>query len=103
MPYVFAWAWLLVLFLKPFLDLGLVAAGLPIGAPVAAVLVCVGLALLVWLVPYRQLGLPLLPALLYPITMLVMGGVALRSLWLGLRGRLTWKDRAIGRPRLRLF
>ncbi len=103
MPYVFAWAWLLVLFLKPFLDLGLVAAGLPIGAPVAAVLACVGLALLVWLVPYRQLGLPLLPALLYPITMLVMGGVALRSLWLGLRGRLVWKDRAIGRPRLRLF
>lgn len=102
-PYVFAWVWLLVLFLKPFLDLGLYAAGLTIGVPVAAVLGCIGLALLVWLVPYRQLGLPLLPALLYPITMLVMGAVALRSLWLGLRGRLTWKDRAVGRPRLRLF
>ena len=102
-PYVFAWAWLLVLFLKPFLDLGLYAAGLPIGVPLVAVFGCIGLALLVWLIPFYQLKLPLMPALLYPITMLVMGGVALRSLWLGLRGRLTWKDRAIGRPRLRLF
>ncbi|MBP6016524.1 MAG: glycosyltransferase [Candidatus Promineofilum sp.] len=102
-PYVLAWTWLLVLFLKPFLDLALYGAGLPIDVPVAAVLVCIGLSLLVWLAPYFQLKAPLVPALLYPITMLVMGSVAWRSLWLGLRGRLMWKDRAIGRPRLRLF
>lgn len=102
-PYLFAWGWLLVLFLKPWLDLGLVALGVPIGVPLAAVLCCIGLALVVWVIPFHQLGLPLWPATLYPVTMGVMEAVALRSLWLGLRGRLTWKDRAIARPRLRLF
>lgn len=102
-PYLFAWLWLLVMFLKPFLDLGLYALGQPIGVPVAAVLACSGLALVLWLFVYRRLELPVWLAPLYPITMVVMEFVALRSLWLGLRGRLIWKDRAIGRPRLRLF
>lgn len=102
-PYLFAWGWLLVLFLKPFVDLGLYALDLPLGVPVEYVLAAIGLALSLWLVPYQQLGMPLWPAFLYPVTMLVMEVVALRSLWLGLSGRLTWKDRAIVRPRLRLF
>lgn len=102
-PYVFAWAWLLVMFLKPFIDLGLYALGEPLGVPPAAVLTCIGLALMLWVIPYHQLGLPVWLAPLYPVTMLIMEFVALRSLWLGLRGRLTWKDRAIVRPRLRLF
>lgn len=102
-PYLFAWGWLLVLFLKPFVDLGLYALDVPLGVPVAYVLAAIGLALALWLVPYHQLGMPLWGAFLYPVTMLVMEAVALRSLWLGLSGRLTWKDRAIVRPRLRLF
>lgn len=102
-PYVFAWAWLLVMFLKPFIDLGLSALGEPLDVPLIAVLACIGLALLLWAIPYHQLGLPVWLAPLYPVTMLIMEFVALRSLWLGLRGRLTWKDRAVVRPRLRLF
>ena len=102
-PYVFAWAWLLVMFLAPFLALGRHALGQPVDAPVAAILVCIGLALGLWLFVYRQLGLPLRLAPLYPFPMLVMVGVAWRSLWLGLRGRLEWKGRGMGGVRVRLF
>ena len=102
-PYVFAWAWLLVLFLKPWFDVGLYALGRPIGVPLPAVLACIGLAFLVWLIPYRQLGVPDCLALPYPLVVVLLGGIALRSLWLGLRGRLVWKERAVGRPRVRMF
>lgn len=103
LPYLFAWAWLLVLFLTPWVDLAFRAAGQPLGAPLGVVAACIGLALALWLFVYRQLALPLWPALLYPVTVLLMGGVALRALWLGLRGRLTWKGRGLGRRRVRVF
>jgi chlorobactene glucosyltransferase len=103
LPYIFAWIWLLVMFLKPYLDLGLYVLNQPLGVPIVAVLVCVGLALSLWVFVYIQLGLPAWLALPYPIAVIIMEFVALRSLWLGLRGRITWKDRAIARPRLRLF
>jgi hypothetical protein len=103
LPFLFAWGWLLALFLKPYLDLALYALGQPFGVPLAAVLACIGLALVLWLFVYRQLGLPFVPALVYPLTVLIMVGVALRSLWLTLNGRMNWKGREIVRPRLRLF
>ncbi len=100
-PYVFAWLWLLIMFLRPLADLGLYALGFPRAVPLAAILVCVGLALVLWLVPYRLLRLPLWPAALYPATLLVMEVVAFRSLWLSLLGGLTWKGRSLVSPRLR--
>lgn len=102
-PYLFAWGWLLVMFLVPFVALGRHALDQPVDAPVAAVLVCIGLGLGLWLFVYRQLGLPLGTALLYPISTAMMQLVALRSLWLGLRGRLVWKGRGMGRVKVRLF
>jgi hypothetical protein len=69
----------------------------------ALVAACIGLALALWLFVYRRLALPLWPALLYPVTMSLIGGVALRALWLGLRGRLVWKGRGLGRRRVRVF
>jgi chlorobactene glucosyltransferase len=102
-PFLFAWAWLLALFFKPFLDLALYAAGRPLGVPLVAVLTCVALALVLWLFVYRQLKVPMWPAALYPATLIIMELVALRSLWLGVSGRLTWKDRALIRPRLKVF
>jgi len=100
-PYLFAWLWLMVVFLKPVCDLGVYALGLSLDVPLAAVLLCILLALVLWLVPYRQLGLPLRPAALYPVTVLVTEVVALRSLWLSLSGGLTWKGRSLLSPRLR--
>lgn len=102
-PYLFVWGWLLALFFKPFYDLALYAAGRPVGVPLVAVLACVALALVLWLFVYHQLKAPWWPAALYPATLIIMELVALRSLWLGISGRLTWKDRALIRPRLRLF
>ncbi len=101
-PFLFAWGWLLVLFWRPYVELGLHAFGQS-GAPLAAVLTCIGLALVLWLFVYHQLGLPLTPVLVYPVTVLAMAGIALRSLWLALSGRLVWKDRALIRPRLKWF
>jgi chlorobactene glucosyltransferase len=102
-PYVFAWVWLLILFLKPYLDLALYAARRPLGAPLVAVLACVSLALVLWLLVYHQLKAPLWPAVLYPATLSIMELVALRSLWLGVSGRLMWKERALIRPRVKWF
>jgi chlorobactene glucosyltransferase len=103
LPYLFAWLWLMVLFLKPVYDLLAYATGQPLDLPLAAVLSSIVLALAVWLLPYQRLRLPLWPAALYPITLLVMEAVALRSLWLSLAGRLSWKGRALSGPRLRWF
>jgi chlorobactene glucosyltransferase len=100
-PYLFAWLWLMVVFLKPVCDLGVYAMGLSLDVPLAAVLLCILLALVLWLVPYRQLGLPLRPAALYPVTVLVTEVVALRSLWISLSGGLTWKGRSLLSPRFR--
>ena len=102
-PFLFAWAWLLVMFLAPYIALGRYALGQPVDAPLAAILICIGLGLGLWLFVYRQLALPLWLAPFYPLTTSVMEVVALRSLWLGLRGRLVWKGRGMGRVRVRLF
>ena len=65
-------------------------------APGAAELIlCLGLALLVWLVPYLELAAPASLAYLYPLTILVVDIVAIKSLFICLRGRLTWKGRMI--------
>jgi chlorobactene glucosyltransferase len=103
LPYLFAWLWLLVMFLKPLVDLGAYGLGSPLDVPLAAVLVCIGLALVLWLFTYGQLRLPLWPAVLYPVSLLVMEVVALRSLWLSFRGGLTWKGRPLSSPRIRLW
>lgn len=102
-PFLFAWGWLLVMFVAPYVALGRYALGQPVDAPLAAVLACIGLGLGLWLFVYRQLGLPLWLALLYPMSTAIMQLVALRSLWLGLRGRLVWKGRGMGRVKVRLF
>jgi len=102
-PYLFGWLWLMVLFLTPVYDLGRYALDLELDVPLAAVLGCIALALALWLFTYRRLGLPLAPAALYPVTLLVMEVVAFRSMWLSLTGGLTWKGRALASPRARLW
>jgi len=100
-PYLFVWLWLLVLFATPLYGVAAYALGATLHPPLAALLACIGLALVLWIVPYRRLRLPLLPAALYPVTLFVMEGLAWRSLWLSLKGDLTWKGRALIRPRIK--
>jgi chlorobactene glucosyltransferase len=99
LPYIFVFIWLAVLFWEPWVVLGLYSLGLAPYVQPAALWVCLGLSLLLWLAPYRRLRFPLPLALLYPITVLVNEIVAFRSLSFSLSGRLVWKGRQLPRPR----
>ncbi len=101
LPYLFVFVWLAVLFyLPPGLLLGYAAGAVSQGSPLVWLL-CIALALLIWLLPYRQLRLPLYLAFLYPLTLFVNELVALRSLWASLRGTLSWKGRQFAPQRWR--
>lgn len=103
LPYLFAWGWLAVTFLKPLADLARYGLAGPPDTPLAAILGCIALALALWLIPYRLLRLPLWPAVLYPLSLIAMEAVAARSLWLSLVGGLHWKGRPLAGQRLRLW
>jgi len=103
LPYLFIWLWLLLAFIRPLGDLVTYARGAPLNVPLSGVLWCILAAEALWWFPYQQLRLPLGAALFYPATVLAMEAVAFRSLWWTLSGRLTWKGRALPRPRIRWF
>ena len=98
LPFLFVYLFLGYVFWHPlFLLVWKLFGGVP--APgTAELILCLGLALLVWLVPYLELGVPASLAYLYPLTILVVVIVALKSVYLGLRGRLNWKGRMIRLP-----
>jgi chlorobactene glucosyltransferase len=99
LPFLFVYLWLGFLFWQPLLLVGWMLLG---GAPspgAAELFLCLGLALLMWLIPYLELRAPVYLSFLYPLTILVIDVVALKSLLLGLCGRLTWKGRVIPMPK----
>jgi len=57
--------------------------------------ICIGLSVILWLLPYIYLGIPYGLALLYPVTILAIELVAFTSLRNSLIGNLSWKDRKI--------
>jgi len=99
LPYLIVWIWLTFVHLEPVVMLALHAA-LPTRVPADPALLAasVALALVTWLLAYVRLRLPLWPALLYPLTMLVFLAVAARAFVVTLRRRSTWKGRAVARP-----
>jgi chlorobactene glucosyltransferase len=99
LPFLFVYSWLLVMFWLPPVVLGLSLFGLAPQAQPAALAVCIGLSLLVWLLPFRFLGFDTRLALLYPLLLLAVEAVAVNSLLLSLTGKLKWKDRVLARPR----
>jgi chlorobactene glucosyltransferase len=101
LPYLFVFTWLAAMFLEPLIILALLASGHAPGARLIELLACIGLSLVVWLIPYLALRLPPGLALLYPLTILANEVVAFRSLRLSLSGRLTWKGRRLPRQRWR--
>ena len=101
LPYIFVWIWLVVMFWVPPVVLVASFLGLIPEAPAVPILVCMGLSLMVWLIPYQRLSLPWYLAALYPITVMAMEVVAFSSLWLTLTGQLTWKGRTLIRPHWR--
>jgi chlorobactene glucosyltransferase len=99
LPYLFVFAWLAVMFWEPLVILALRIAGFAPQARLIELLGCIGLSLLVWLIPYLAMRLPPGLGLLYPLTILANEAVAFRSLRLSLAGHLTWKGRRLPRPK----
>lgn len=99
LPFLFVFIWLAVMFLEPLIVLGMLIMGLTTQARASEIAVCIGISLLVWLVPYIELGIPIRLAFLYPITLLANEIVAFQSLRLSLAGRLSWKGRAVAQSR----
>jgi chlorobactene glucosyltransferase len=99
LPYLFVFTWLMVMFWEPLVLLVLFVLGLVPQIRIIELIISIGLACLLWWIPYCVLGLPARLVRLYPLTVLANSVVAFQSLVLSLTGRLTWKDRTLSRPR----
>ena len=97
LPFLFAFLWLLAMFWEPLVVLLVVSSRLASHSQPAAMVACLGLSLLLWLIHYVNIGIPFGLAFLYPFTILANVGVALRSCWYTLKGYTEWKGRRIAR------
>lgn len=103
LPFLFVFLWLFVMFWEPLVLAALMVAGRADQTQPAAVAAAIGLSLLVWLIPYLEMGVPFYLAFLYPFTILANISVAFRSLFYSLAGRTTWKGRVIRKPQWKWF
>jgi chlorobactene glucosyltransferase len=101
--YLFSFLWLAVMFWEPLVILALFVLGRAPHARGDQLAICIGFSVLLWLIPYWELGVPIYLAPLYPLTLLANEVVAFRSLYLSLAGRLIWKGRPLARPRWKWF
>lgn len=102
LPYLFVWLWLGLITWEPLLVAALVPIGLgstTFSLGPAAVAIAETLAL--WTLVLHRLRFDRRLALLYPISLLLFIGIALRSLVLTVSGKTTWKGRHLPRQRLR--
>jgi chlorobactene glucosyltransferase len=99
LPFLFAFIWLFVMFWEPLIVLALMISGLVTQAQPTAIVACLALSILLWLIPYSEMRIQFFLAFLYPLTILANIGVAYRSLVHSLRGHTTWKGRTIARTR----
>jgi chlorobactene glucosyltransferase len=97
LPFLFAFIWLAVMFWEPIIVLFGMLFGHALPARVLEPAICVGLAVLLWLIPYADMGLPAWLACLYPFTILANELIAFRSIWCSLGGQLSWKGRSLPR------
>jgi chlorobactene glucosyltransferase len=97
LPFLFVFIWLAVMFWEPLIVLILMTFGQLPQIQVNYLSVCLGLSLILWLLPYVYMGIPIGLAFLYPVTILAIEMVAFTSLKHSLRGSLLWKERKIPR------
>lgn len=103
LPYAFVFLWMAVMFWELLIVLGLMLLGQTPKAQANELAACIGISLLLWLVPYIELGIPFHLAFLYPVTLLTNEVVAFQSLRLSLAGHLTWKGRTLTHAHWRWF
>jgi chlorobactene glucosyltransferase len=99
LEFVFAYLWLGAMFLYPLFILIAKLFGLVPAASYFELVICIGLSILVWCIPYLELKLPLVLGLLYPITTIANEASAIQSLIFSMTGRLSWKGRQLPRPK----
>jgi chlorobactene glucosyltransferase len=102
-PYLFTFTWLAIMFIEPLIILILKVAGKAPLSQISSIMACLGLSLLLWLIPYLYLRVPAWLALFYPATVISNEIAAIRSLWTSLTGDLVWKGRKIQRPNWKWF
>lgn len=95
LPFSFIFLWLAVMFWEPLLILLFVLFGQTSNIQVSNLYICIGLSIILWLLPYIYLGIPYSLALVYPVSILAIELVAFTSLRNSLIGNLSWKDRKI--------
>jgi chlorobactene glucosyltransferase len=97
--FLFSYLWLAALFLEPWIILVSKLFGHVPSASYLELSTCIGLSVLLWCIAYQELGIPLPLSLIYPLTIFANVGAAIQSLLLSLTGRLSWKGRALPRPK----
>jgi len=95
LPFLFIFIWLAVMFWEPLIILIFMIFGQTPHIQAGYLYTCLGLSVILWLLPYIYMGIPYGLALLYPVTILAIEWVAFSSLRNSLIGNLSWKDRKI--------
>jgi hypothetical protein len=103
LPYLFAFAWLAVMFWEPLIILGLLFLRRAPEAQTSALVACAGLSFLLWLISFIDMRLPFGLASLYPLIILANELAAFESLRKSLFGGIVWKDREVPRSHWRWF
>ena len=103
LPYIFVYLYLFMLAWLPLVVILMKAIGAAPDALWPHLALCVGLAVLLWLLPFAEARIPLRLALLYPVLNAGSTLVAFRSLLMSLSGRLSWKGRPLDKKRWKWF
>jgi len=95
LPFLFICLWLAIMFWEPLIIVMLMLVGQIPHIQASNLSICIGLSILLWLLPYIYMGIPYGLALLYPVSILAIELVAFTSLRNSLIGNLSWKGRKI--------
>jgi len=95
LPFLFIFLWLAVMFWEPLLILFFMLFGQTPHIQASNLYICIGLSIILWLLPYIYIGIPYSLALVYPVSILAIELVAITSLRNSLIGNLSWKGRKI--------
>lgn len=101
LEYLFVFLWMMILFWEPLVILVVTLLCLAGSAQLSSILTCLALSLLLWILPFLEMRFPLLLAFLYPLSLLAVEYVAIRSFYHSLSGKLKWKDRKLAKPHWR--
>jgi chlorobactene glucosyltransferase len=95
LPFAFVFIWLAFVFWLPLVVIILAILGIAPQAQPVALIASIFLSMLLWIIPYADLGIPYGLAFLYPLTILANEIAAFLSLRHSLLGNLEWKGRTI--------